>query len=149
MSNVRINVVGIQLVKERTMNYAYGRKIGSPHDAARLLADYLDEQDREHFVVLISDTKHQVQAIHTVAVGSLNACIVHPREVFKPAVLNNAAAIVVCHNHPSGDPAPSQEDIDVTKRLVEAGQILGIEVLDHIILGANNQYVSLREKGHM
>lgn len=144
----RIAVVGIQLVKDRTLNYAWGRKVGCADDAALLLHTYLGEQDREHFVVLLLDTKHMVRAVHTVAIGSLDTCIVHPREVFKPAVLANAAAMILCHN-PSGDPTPSQEDLKVTERLVAAGKTLGIEVLDHIILGDGYRYLSLREKGCM
>ena len=85
-------------------------------------------------------------AIETVSVGSLNSSIVHPREVFKNPLKRSAAALVLVHNHPSGDPAPSREDLDVTKRLVEAGKILGIEVLDHIIIG-DQRYISLKEEG--
>ena len=81
--------------------------------------------------------------------GSINASIVHPREVMKCAILNNAAAIIVSHQHPSGNPAPSQEDIEVTKRLAEAGKLIGIEVLDHVIVSYTGKYVSLKEKGYL
>ena len=97
-------------------------------------------------VHLLLNTKNQVLAIETVSVGSLNSSIVHPREVFKNPLKRSAAALVLVHNHPSGDPAPSREDLDVTKRLVEAGKILGIEVLDHIIIG-DQRYISLKEEG--
>lgn len=145
-ASVRIAVAGIKLVTERTLNYAWGRKIGSPEDAAMLFKAYLGEQDREHFVMAMLDTKHTVRALHTVSIGSLDASIAHPREVYKPAVLANSASIIVCHNHPSGDPDPSQEDLSVTERLVAAGKVLGIAMLDHVILG-ERRYVSLRERG--
>ena len=87
--------------------------------------------------------------LHRAHVGSLNASIVHPREVMKCAILNNAASIIVGHNHPSGDPTPSREDIEVTKRLAEAGKILGIDVLDHVIVTYTGKNVSLKEKGYL
>jgi DNA repair protein RadC len=84
-----------------------------------------------------------------VSVGDLSSALVHPREVFKPAILSNAASVILAHNHPSGDPQPSPEDCAVTRRLQEAGQILGIEVLDHVIIGDASRWASLREKGLM
>jgi DNA repair protein RadC len=92
------------------------------------------------------DTKNQPTAINICHIGSLNASIVHPRECFKPAILSNAASILGGHNHPSGKSAESREDVEVTKRLVEVGKIIGIDVLDHIVLG-DGEYVSLKEKG--
>jgi DNA repair protein RadC len=89
---------------------------------------------REHFVVLLLNARHEVEAIETISIGSLNASIVHPREVFKPAILQSAASVVLCHNHPSGDPEPSEEDLSITRRLVEAGELVGIGVLDHVII---------------
>ena len=103
------------------------------------------QADREHFIVLCLDTKHNITAVHTASIGSLNAAIVHPREVVKVAILATAAAVIVAHNHPSGDPTPSEEDIALTERLVSAGRILGIEVLDHLVLG-DQRFVSLRER---
>jgi DNA repair protein RadC len=104
--------------------------------ASALLQTYLaGDADREHFVVVLLDRKNQVIGMNTVSIGSLTASIVHPRETFKAAILSNAAAIICGHNHPSGDPQPSQEDRVLTARLVEAGKLLGISVLDHIILG--------------
>ncbi len=94
------------------------------------------------------DTKNQPTAINICHIGSLNASIVHPRECFKPAILSNAASILVGHNHPSGSSVQSREDVEVTKRLVEAGKIIGIDVLDHIVLG-DGDYVSLKEKGYI
>lgn len=122
--------------------------IRSPQDAADLLMDRLRFMSQEHFVILLLDTKNQVLAEETVSIGSLNASIVHPREVFRPALKRSAASILCAHNHPSGDPTPSQEDIAVTSRLVEAGRILGIDVLDHIVIG-EHRYVSLKEQGYM
>lgn len=100
------------------------------------------------FICLYLNTKNQVIHRQTIFIGSLNTSIVHPREVFKEAFRRAAASIICLHNHPSGDPTPSREDIEVTKRLVECGQIIGIEVLDHIIIG-DHKFVSLKEKGHI
>ncbi|EOO64346.1 DNA repair protein RadC [Bacillus cereus VD196] len=102
----------------------------------------------ENFTCLYLNTKNQVIHRQTIFIGSLNTSIVHPREVFKEAFRRAAASIICLHNHPSGDPTPSREDIAVTKRLVECGQIIGIEVLDHIIIG-DHKFVSLKEKGHI
>ncbi|HDR6242880.1 TPA: DNA repair protein RadC [Bacillus cereus] len=101
-----------------------------------------------NFICLYLNTKNQVIHRQTIFIGSLNTSIVHPREVFKEAFRRAAASIICLHNHPSGDPTPSREDIAVTKRLVECGQIIGIEVLDHIIIG-DHKFVSLKEKGHI
>src|SRR5690606_34740273 len=110
---------------------------------------YLDGADREHFVVLLLDTQNQIIGIHTVTVGTLDASLIHPREVFKSAILANAASIILAHNHPSGDPAPSAEDRSVTRLLTEAGVTIGIEVLDHVIVGDGLRYHSFREAGTM
>lgn len=120
--------------------------IHTPADAAHLLMDEMRYLDREHFRTISLNTKNRVLAIDNVAVGSLNSSFVHPREVFKGPVRRSAAAVILVHNHPSGDPSPSLEDIQVTRRLVEAGKILGIEVLDHLILG-DGSFVSMKEKG--
>jgi DNA repair protein RadC len=104
-------------------------------DAARLLLPLFAGADRERFVVVLLDAKHRPIGVNTVSVGSLTASIVHPREVFKPAIAGNSAALLLAHNHPSGDPAPSSEDVELTKRLREAGELVGIRVLDHVILG--------------
>jgi len=143
----RVSVVSIKMVKEASMIYQ-NRQIRSPEDSYLLLKDYFAELDREYFVVLCLDTKNQPTNISTAHIGSLNASIVHPREVFKTAILSNAASIIVAHNHPSGVCDPSQEDIAITKRLVEAGEWLGIPLLDHLIIGDCN-YLSLKERGHM
>lgn len=121
--------------------------IRSPRDAADIL-DYLKFENQEHFVCLYLNTKNEVISKRTIFIGSLNASIVHPREVFKEALQVSAASIICAHNHPSGHPESSLEDRQVNKRLVEVGKTIGIEVLDHIIIG-DNQFVSLKEQGHM
>lgn len=114
--------------------------------ATKTMAGYFAQHDREEFVVILLDAKNKMTAIHSVSVGSLSASIVHPREVFKMAILGNACAILLCHNHPSGDSTPSPEDIDITRRLVAAGDILGIKILDHIIIG-DKEYKSFADLG--
>lgn len=119
--------------------------INSPDDVNKIVQSYLNGVDREHFVVLLLNRKNGIIGINTVSVGDLSSSIVHPREVFKPAIVAGAASIIVAHNHPSGDPAPSRDDINVTTRLKEAGDILGINVLDHIIIG-DGCYISLKAR---
>lgn len=148
----RINVFTVKLVKESGKLYELDTKIvRGPRDGADIIKTVLntDELPNEHFIMLSLSTKNEVIGFHTIFVGTLNASIVHPREIFQQALLNNAASIIVAHNHPSGDPTPSQEDIQVTRRLVEAGKILGIELLDHLILGHGDKFVSLKEKGYL
>jgi len=120
-------------------------KITSPKDIVDVLMLDMIHLKKEHFKIVMLDTKNQIIGIEDISVGSLNSSIVHPREVFKEAIVRSSAAIILVHNHPSGDPTPSKEDIAITKRLVEGGEILGIKVLDHIIIG-NNKYISLKEK---
>lgn len=121
------------------------RPIRGPDDVVSVLGRKFRTEQKEHFLVLLLNARHEVMARETVSVGSLNASIVHPREVFWPAVVQRAASIVLVHNHPSGDPEPSEEDLSITKRLVECGQLLGIEVLDHVIV-AKRGVVSLRAR---
>ena len=120
--------------------------IRCPEDVASLLMEDMRNLDREYFLALLLNTKNQVLAKETISIGTLNASMVHPRELFKIAVKRSAAAMILAHNHPSGDPAPSKEDISLSKRLIEAGEILGIDVLDHIIIG-DNKFTSLKSKG--
>lgn len=142
----RISVVSIRMVKEHSILYRE-RKISSPSDAAKIARNFLLESDREQLIVICLDTKNQPTAINVVSVGTLSSSLVHPREVFKPAILSNSASIILSHNHPSGDCTPSSEDISVTTRIKESGKILGIELLDHIIIGDMDRYVSVKEKG--
>lgn len=143
----RVDIVQVKLVREKTMLYK-NRRIRSPHDAYELMKEFLGDVDREHFIVLCMDTKNQPTCIQTVHIGSLNSSIVHPREVLKPAILSNSCSCIVAHNHPSNDTTPSPEDIAVTKRLAEAGEIIGIEVLDHLIM-CDDHFLSLKEKGYL
>lgn len=122
--------------------------VHSPEEVCSLVMEEMCYFDREHFRVMLLDTRNHVLAVETVSIGSLNASLVHPREVFKPALTRSAAAVILLHNHPSGDPAPSGEDIEVTRRLCEAGKIIGIAVLDHIIIG-DHVFTSMREKGYI
>lgn len=143
----RINSVRIQLIKEGSSLYS-SAIIHGPESAEIIIRNYLETADREYFIMLALNNKNKVICINTVSIGSLNASIVHPREVFKAAILSNASAIIVAHNHPSGDISPSKEDILTTKNLVKAGKIMGIPVLDHIIIGSeSNNWISLKEKG--
>ncbi|RUL54150.1 JAB domain-containing protein [Lysinibacillus antri] len=143
----RMDVVSIKLVREKTMLYK-NRKIRSPRDAYELMRTFLGDVDREYFVVLCLDTKNQPTCIQTVHIGSLNASIVHPREVLKPAILSNSCSIIVGHSHPSNVTDPSLEDIEVTKRLVQACEIVGVDCLDHVII-CEDSFRSLKESGYM
>ena len=130
---------------------AYGRplarrRVDSPADVARLLLPALRDLDREHFVAVLLTTKNQVIDVVTVSIGSLSASLVHPREVLKPAVQASAAAVVVAHNHPTGNPEPSREDLEFTRRLRECSELLGIRLLDHVIIG-DGTFESLQASG--
>ena len=118
--------------------------IRDPQDVLAQVRD-LPRARREHFVVLLLNARHELQCRETVSIGSLNASIVHPREVFLPAILHSAASVVLVHNHPSGDPEPSEEDLGITRRLVQVGELVGISVLDHVIVAARG-VVSLRAR---
>jgi DNA repair protein RadC len=122
------------------------RKVCSPKDVYILMYPKMREQKKEKFITLCLDTKNQILKEEVISIGSLNASIVHPREVFKSALLESSASVIMVHNHPSGDPSPSREDIMVTEKMVEGGKLLGIDVLDHIIIG-EGRYVSLKDEG--
>ena len=150
-----------RLVRERTFDFATRDQLRSPADAAAVLGEYFRDRDREEFVVAFLDTANTLVGLHVASVGGLAASIVEPRQVFKAAVLANAAAVLLAHNHPSGNPEPSREDVAVTKQLVEAGRVMGIPVHDHLIIvpsedgttGDGNDgrpsYTSLAERGLM
>jgi DNA repair protein RadC len=139
-------VYRVALVREGAMPSDEDR-IHSSGTVNRLLQAYLSDTDREHFAVILLDQKHGVIGINTVSIGSLTASVVRSREVFKPAILANAAAIICGHNHPSGDPQPSRDDRALTAKLVEAGKLLDIDVLDHVIIGADARYFSFADAG--
>jgi DNA repair protein RadC len=120
--------------------------INSPEDAANLMMPRMRYETKERFVVLLLSTKNHILATPTVSIGTLNASMVHPRELFREAINYNAAAVILVHNHPSGDPSPSKDDIALTRKIFEAGCLLDIAILDHVIIG-DGKYVSLKEKG--
>lgn len=130
-------------VKDIEAGYA-SKRFTSPNDIFHKFS-YLAQESKEYFMVLHLDGKNRIVCIDQVSVGSLNQSIVHPREVFKSALLSSAAAIILLHNHPSGDPAPSREDMEITRRLKEAGELIGVKILDHIIIG--DRYASFVESG--
>jgi DNA repair protein RadC len=121
-------------------------QIRAPQDVYKLLGPRTKDYDREHFMAVLVNTKNVVLEIVTVSIGSLNASIVHPREVLKPAILASAASIILVHNHPTGDPAPSREDLEFTRRFAKCGELIGIQLLDHIIIG-DGTFRSLKEQG--
>jgi DNA repair protein RadC len=120
--------------------------IHSPQDVANLLMAEMAVLDQEHLRVLLLNTKNEVMSIQEIYVGNVNSAVVRAAEVFRPAIRDNAPSIIVVQNHPSGDPTASPEDIAVTRELVAAGKLLGIELLDHVVIGSGNRYVSLNEK---
>lgn len=147
---VRINIYSVELVRESAKVYDLDKVINSPERAYDVIEEVLklSSKTKEHLVMMSLNTKNEIVGLHTIHIGSVNASIVHPREILQQAILNNATSFMIFHNHPSGDPSPSREDIDVTKRLAEAGTIIGIQLLDHIIIGTN-RFVSLKEKGYV
>ena len=138
----------LELVKEESHKYEVETKISCPKDIYEVLTKVCRIQcnTEEVFILITLNTKNIVTGYFEVHRGTINTSLVHPREVFKRALLNNANSIIVAHNHPSGDPNPSKEDIQITERLKEAGNLLGINLLDHIIVG-EDKYISLKEKG--
>ncbi len=121
--------------------------INSPEDAANLVMAEMSLLDQEHLRVLVLNTKNEVLGIHEIYVGNVNSSVVRPAEVFRAAMRENAPSIIMVHNHPSGDPTPSDEDVSITGDLVSAGKLLGIELLDHLVIGGGNRFVSLNAKG--
>lgn len=120
--------------------------VRAPKDVYQLMRPRVKDADREHFFALFLNTKNVVVSVELVSIGSLNASIVHPREILKPAIAVSAASIILVHNHPTGDPTPSREDIEFTRRFAKCGDLIGIELLDHIVIG-NGHFHSLKEHG--
>lgn len=143
----RVDIVSIKMIKESSVLYA-NRKIMTPKDCLEIVKPLLEECDRERLVVCCLNAKNEPTNISIVSIGSLSTSIVHPREVFKTAVISNSASIIIAHNHPSGDPIPSKEDISITERLKESGKIIGINLIDHLIIG-DSKYLSLKEEGYL
>lgn len=137
-------------IARRLMRQGTARRqlIDSVEAAAAVLRPVLLDQQKEHVVALLLTNRHHLIRLSPIAVGSLSASLVHPRELFKEAIAASAAAVIVAHNHPSGDPSPSDHDVRLTRRLMDAGAVLGIEVLDHLII-ASGGVVSLRAAGHL
>lgn len=146
----RINVITLKQVRERSV-LVENKAVKSPEDAAEIIHKVFEPEHEpvEIFGALTLNTKNIVVGAHQLARGTENATLASPREVFKAALLNNAVGVVIFHNHPSGDTTPSQEDINLTIKTVEAGKMLGIEVLDHIITGYNGDFKSLNSEGYM
>lgn len=142
---MKIDVVRLEVVRERTVEYGK-RQIKSADDLAELGHALIGKADREFFIVVCLNAQNGINCINIVSVGSLTASIAHPREVFKLAVISNAASIALMHNHPSGNVKPSKEDIDITKMIIEAGKILEIDVVDHLIITEGN-YFSFLDRG--
>ena len=142
----RIQILSLRLVREGSILYQT-RKISSPKDAVGIGQQFLEDADREQVIVCCLDTKNQPLSISVVSMGILNSSLIHPREIFKTAILTNAASLILYHNHPSGETEPSTEDINITKRIKEAGVLIGIELIDHIIIGSEGRYLSLKEEG--
>lgn len=120
--------------------------IGSPQDVANLVMAEMAALEQEHLRVLLLNTKNEVVGIQEIYVGNVNSSFIRAAEVLRPAVRENAPSIILVHNHPSGDPTPSEDDVTVTRELVSAGKLLGIGVLDHVVIGSGNRFVSLNEK---
>ncbi|MBE6081254.1 MULTISPECIES: RadC family protein [Tissierellales] len=141
-------VAAVELGKRISSQYNYNMEkiqVSSPEVLVNLLMEEMRYLKKEYFKIAILNTKNNIISIETISVGNLNSSIVHPREVFNLAIRKSANSIILIHNHPSGDPNPSPEDINITNRLIEAGNIVGITVLDHIIIG-DNRYVSFKER---
>lgn len=141
----RVPVVRVALVRDGTIR-ANARSIGGPEDAAAVLRELIGDRDRETFAVLMLDTKHRVIAAHIASIGGLDRSLADPREVFRAAIIAGAKAVVLGHNHPSGDLEPSPADLKITWMLAKAGDLLGIPVVDHLIVGME-RYVSLAGRG--
>jgi DNA repair protein RadC len=145
MDSYRIPKYKISLVRDGSI-CAERPTVSSAAGVYKAVRSYFADHDREEMIVVLLDAKHRINGINSVSIGSLTLSIVHPREIFKAAILANSSAIIAVHNHPSGDPTPSGEDLALTKRLKNAGEILGIPLLDHLVIGFNS-YNSFADNG--
>ena len=137
----------LKVIRERKEGYGLRQQFRSSQEIYETFRERFIRADREEFIVLLLDAKNKLLGFHVVSVGSLTSSVVHPREVFKVAILGNAAAVILLHNHPSGDPTPSNEDLSITTRLCQIGEVLGIRVLDHVVIG-DGRYVSFVDDGY-
>lgn len=145
----RVQVVSLKVIKEKSIQYL-PRKLSSPEDAVELCRQFLGDLPEERMILITLDTKLNFNSVSTISIGTISSSLVHPREVFKIAIeTNSSSAIIVAHNHPSGMVGPSSEDIQVTERLVKSGEILGIPIIDHIIIGDEGRYYSFKEEGRL
>ena len=145
------NAFGIKLFQSISERYVKEKlppkiSLSSPHKVANYLQELLRRAKKEHFIALLLDSKNNLISVNTISVGILNETLVHPREVFEPAIRSLAAYIIICHNHPSGDLEPSIDDLKLTQRLVSVGELTGITILDHIIVSSTG-FVSMKQKG--
>jgi len=144
-----VNKYNVMLVKEKGASYPVNEIIGTPENVVKIIMPLYDGIDREQLSVLMLDIKNRIIGYNIVSIGVLSDCCIHPREIYKPAILANSASIILVHNHPSGDLEPSPEDLAATQNIIKAGEILGIKVLDHLIIGEDNDFYSMRKNGCM
>lgn len=137
----------LKIVRERREEYSQLTQFRNSADIYQAFRARFEKADREEFLVLLLDGKNKLLGFNLVSIGTLTSSLTHPREVFKAAILGNAASIILLHNHPSGDPIPSAEDLEITKRLREVGEIMGIKVLDHVII-EDSRYISFMDDGY-
>jgi DNA repair protein RadC len=143
-----LQMIKVKSLEIREIEYSYDKrpKISGMDDVIKAVKPLIADPNKEFFIALYLNTKNGIIKQEVISIGSLSANVVHPREVFRTACMVSASSIIVAHNHPSGDPAPSREDIEITKKLAEAGKMIGIELLDHVILGQDRNY-GFKESG--
>ena len=143
-------MIKVKSLEVREIEYSYDKrpKINGMSDVVEAVKPMIADPNKEFFMALYLNTKNGVLKQEVISIGSLNANIVHPREIFKTACMISASSIIVAHNHPSGDPTPSRQDIEITKKLVESGKMIGIEILDHVIIGHDRNY-GFKESGQL
>jgi DNA repair protein RadC len=143
----RVSRYRLALLREGSVPTAWDKQVRDASDVARLMAPLVSDFSQESFWLILLDGRNRVAGISLISLGSLTAALVHPREVFGPAIASACAALILLHNHPSGDPTPSAEDIALTKRLCDVGDLVGIGILDHIVVGHDGAYASLADRG--
>lgn len=139
MESKQINIVSLQMIKTDTLSYL-NRRITSPEDATEIMKTFIGNSDREHLILICMNSKNEPTHIQTISIGSINKSVIHPREIFKTAILSNANSIMIGHNHPSGDVTPSPEDVNVTERLMLISEIMGILFYDHIVFSESHTH---------
>lgn len=147
MYSKRVDLISLKVCREKSMKYS-NRQVTSPQQAYQLVKDFIGDTDREYVVVMNLNTKNEPCSVEICSIGSINQAVVHPREIFKSAIVTNADKIILFHTHPSDSLKPSESDIDTTRSLIEASDIIQIPILDHIIVGSND-FFSFRNGGLM